>query len=64
MSAPDTPPPQRQLLLAAARRIVEGMDYIRNGHWETWEPETLLGADLTGATLGIVGFGRIGQAMA
>ena len=52
------------LLLAIARRIVEGMDYIRNGQWETWEPKTLLGADLTGATLGIVGYGRIGRAMA
>lgn len=52
------------LLLAAARRIVEGTQYIKNGEWKTWEPETLLGADLTGATLGIVGWGRIGQAVA
>ena len=52
------------LLLAAARRIVEGTRYIKEGKWLTWEPETLLGADLAGATLGIVGFGRIGQAMA
>lgn len=52
------------LLLAGARRIVEGMQYIRDGKWETWEPETLLGADLSGATLGIIGLGRIGQAMA
>jgi glyoxylate reductase len=52
------------LLLAAARRIVEGTQYIRNGEWKTWEPETLLGADLTGATLGIIGWGRIGQAVA
>jgi glyoxylate reductase len=52
------------LLLAAARRIVEGTHYIKNGEWKTWEPETLLGADLTGATLGIVGWGRIGQAVA
>ncbi len=52
------------LLLAAARRIVEGTRYIKDGKWLTWEPETLLGADLAGATLGIVGFGRIGQAMA
>lgn len=52
------------LLLAGARRIVEGAQYIREGKWETWEPETLLGADLDGATLGIIGLGRIGQAMA
>lgn len=52
------------LLLAAARRIVEGAQYIKDGKWKTWEPETLLGADLTGATLGIVGWGRIGQAVA
>lgn len=52
------------LLLAGARRIVEGAQYIRDGKWETWEPETLLGADLDGATLGIIGIGRIGQAMA
>ncbi len=52
------------LLLSGARRIVEGMQYIRDGKWDTWEPETLLGADLSGATLGIIGLGRIGQAMA
>ena len=52
------------LLLATARRIVEGAEYIRNGQWQTWEPEGLLGADLTGATLGIIGLGRIGQAVA
>jgi glyoxylate reductase len=52
------------LLLAAARRIVEGEDYIRAGNWKTWSPKVLLGRDLTGATLGIVGFGRIGQAVA
>lgn len=52
------------LLLAAARRVVEGVDYIRSGQWTTWHPQLLLGADLVGATLGIVGFGRIGQAVA
>jgi glyoxylate reductase len=52
------------LLLAAARRLVEGVDYIREGQWTTWHPQLLLGADLAGATLGIVGFGRIGQAVA
>lgn len=52
------------LLLAAARRVVEGADYIRAGKWTTWHPQLLLGADLVGATLGIIGFGRIGQAVA
>ena len=52
------------LLLAAARRIVEGVNYIHEGKWRTWEPMGLLGADLTGATLGIIGLGRIGAAVA
>ena len=52
------------LLLASARRIVEGMDYIRDGNWITWGPKILLGADVTGATLGIIGLGRIGRAVA
>lgn len=52
------------LLLAAARRIVEGVEYIQGGHWKTWEPRTLLGTDVTGATLGIIGLGRIGSAVA
>ena len=52
------------LLMAAARRIVEGVDYVRAGRWKTWGPMLLMGQDLHGATLGIVGFGRIGQAMA
>ena len=51
------------LLLAAARRIVESVEYIKAGEWQTWEPEGLLGADLTGATLGIIGLGRIGKAV-
>ena len=52
------------LLLAAARRVVEGADYVRAGRWKTWGPTLLLGADVWGATLGIIGFGRIGQAVA
>jgi glyoxylate reductase len=52
------------LLLSAARRIVEGEKYIRAGKWRTWDPQLLLGADFVSATLGIVGFGRIGQAVA
>lgn len=52
------------LLLTAARRIVEGVEYVREGKWRTWEPLALLGADLSGATLGIIGLGRIGEAVA
>lgn len=52
------------LLAAAARRIVEGADYVRAGSWLTWSPMLLLGAELHGATIGIIGFGSIGQAMA
>ncbi|MCD6291518.1 MAG: D-glycerate dehydrogenase [Anaerolineae bacterium] len=52
------------LLMAVARRVVEGSDYVRAGKWKTWGPRLLLGQDVHGATLGIVGFGRIGQAMA
>jgi glyoxylate reductase len=52
------------LLMAAARRIPEGDRYVRAGRWKTWGPLLLLGPDVHGATIGIVGFGRIGQAMA
>ncbi|MCE9647819.1 MAG: D-glycerate dehydrogenase [Chloroflexi bacterium] len=52
------------LLLAAARRITEAERFVRAGRWVTWIPNLLLGADLAGATLGIIGFGRIGQAVA
>lgn len=52
------------LLLACARRLPEGAQYIRDGRWKTWHPTVLLGRDLAGAVLGIVGFGRIGQAVA
>jgi glyoxylate reductase len=52
------------LLLAAARRVVEAARYVREGQWKTWGPSTLLGVDLVGATLGIVGYGRIGKAVA
>ncbi|MDD3828481.1 MAG: D-glycerate dehydrogenase [Anaerolineae bacterium] len=51
------------LLMAGARRIVEGADYVRAGKWRTWGPMLFLGHDVHGATLGIVGMGRIGQAM-
>ena len=52
------------LLMSAARRVVEGADYVRAGKWKTWGPKLLMGVDVHGATLGLVGFGRIGQAMA
>jgi glyoxylate reductase len=51
------------LLLAAARRLVDADGQVRRGEWVTWEPEGLLGRDVHGATLGIVGFGRIGKAV-
>jgi lactate dehydrogenase-like 2-hydroxyacid dehydrogenase len=52
------------LLMAAARRIPEGIEKVRAGEWRTWEPMGLLGADVWGATLGVIGLGRIGTAMA
>jgi glyoxylate reductase len=52
------------LMLAAARRLVEGDAYVRAGRWGEWAPDLLLGHDVHGATLGIVGYGRIGQAVA
>jgi glyoxylate reductase len=52
------------LLMAAARRVVEGDNFTRAGKWNTWGPIDFLGPDVTGATLGIIGFGRIGQALA
>ncbi|MFL5685704.1 MAG: 2-hydroxyacid dehydrogenase [Chloroflexota bacterium] len=52
------------LLMAAARRLPEGDRFVRDGKWKTWGPLLLLGPDVHGATIGIVGFGRIGQAVA
>ena len=52
------------LMLGIARRLVDGDAFVRRGEWRTWEPELLLGHDLHRATVGIVGFGRIGQAVA
>jgi glyoxylate reductase len=52
------------LILAASRRVVEGDRYVREGRWKTWGPRLLLGSDVHGATLGVVGLGRIGQAVA
>jgi glyoxylate reductase len=52
------------LILALARGIVSGAETVRAGEWRTWEPAGALGTDLAGATLGIVGRGRIGEAVA
>ena len=52
------------LLMAAARRLPEAIADARDGDWLTWEPGRYLGAEVHGATLGIIGFGRIGRAVA
>ncbi|WP_138922745.1 2-hydroxyacid dehydrogenase [Sulfitobacter sp. BSw21498] len=52
------------LMLMAARRAGEGERLVRSGEWSGWEPSQLLGMHLTGKTVGIVGMGRIGQAVA
>jgi len=52
------------LLLAAARRIPESIAYVRDGKWKTWGPLLLLGREVSGATIGIVGLGRIGKEVA
>jgi glyoxylate reductase len=52
------------LLLAAARRIPESIAYVRDGKWKTWGPLLLLGQEVSGATIGIVGLGRIGKEVA
>jgi glyoxylate reductase len=52
------------LLIAAARRVVQAHNYTLAGKWQTWEPLGHIGQDLVGRTLGIVGMGRIGFALA
>ncbi|KAA0267039.1 MAG: D-glycerate dehydrogenase, partial [Acidobacteria bacterium] len=52
------------LILAVARRVVESADSVRGGEWWTWEPAGWLGHDVHGATLGIIGPGLIGEAVA
>jgi glyoxylate reductase len=52
------------LLLATARRIPEAQDFLLSGQWQTWSPMLLTGVDVYGKTIGIVGLGRIGQAVA
>jgi len=51
------------LILATTRRLVEGVDLVRSGTWTGWHPEQLLGLELRGRTLGLLGAGRIGQAV-
>ncbi len=52
------------LLLCVARRVGEGERHLREGAWSGWRPTHMMGTQVTGKTLGLVGFGRIGQAMA
>jgi glyoxylate reductase len=52
------------LILAVARRVVEGDQLVRQNRWTGWSPTQMLGVDLAGKTLGIIGMGRIGQAVA
>ena len=52
------------LLMATARRIAEADRHVRAGKWRTWGPMTMLGRDVHSSTIGLIGFGAIGQAMA
>jgi gluconate 2-dehydrogenase len=52
------------LMMAAARRIAESEHWLRAGHWQKWAYDGFLGSDIHGATLGVIGMGRIGQALA
>jgi glyoxylate/hydroxypyruvate/2-ketogluconate reductase len=52
------------LMMAAARRVTESEHYLRGGHWTQWSYDMFTGSDVHGATLGILGMGRIGQAIA
>jgi gluconate 2-dehydrogenase len=52
------------LMMATARRIAESEHWLRAGHWKKWNYDSFLGADIYGSTLGVIGMGRIGQALA
>jgi glyoxylate reductase len=52
------------LILASARRVVEASAFLRGGEWKIWGPELLVGMEVAGGTLGIIGLGKIGQAVA
>ncbi|KWF39182.1 D-glycerate dehydrogenase [Burkholderia diffusa] len=52
------------LMMAAARRIAESEHWLRAGHWQKWAYDGFLGSDIHGSTLGVIGMGRIGQALA
>src|SRR5215510_12210460 len=52
------------LMMAVARRVTEGESLVRSGNWKGWGLDQLIGTDVWGKTLGVVGFGRIGRAMA
>jgi len=52
------------LMMSAGRNILKGDRYVREGKWQTWEPMLMLGTEMKNSTLGLVGFGRIGKAMA
>jgi lactate dehydrogenase-like 2-hydroxyacid dehydrogenase len=52
------------LMMAAARRVTESEHYLRAGKWQKWSFDSFLGADVYGSTLGVIGMGRIGQALA
>jgi lactate dehydrogenase-like 2-hydroxyacid dehydrogenase len=52
------------LVMASTRRMQEGIDLVRAGEWRQWDPEGLLGHDVSRSTLGIIGMGRVGQAIA
>ncbi|MEX1286942.1 MAG: D-glycerate dehydrogenase [Acidimicrobiia bacterium] len=52
------------LLLAGARRLPEGVAHVRAGRWGPWDPDLLMGAEVSASTVGIVGLGRIGRAVA
>ncbi|WNC13960.1 D-glycerate dehydrogenase [Brevibacillus brevis] len=52
------------LLMATGRRLIEADRYVRNGEWSSWSPSLMAGQNVYGATLGIIGMGRIGEAVA